>query len=35
MDPNKDGNVTKQELITLFKGMGKNVSEEQIDTMIQ
>ena len=30
MDPNKDGNITNKELKTLFAGMKKDVTDEEI-----
>ena len=35
MDANKDGVVTKDELKTLLKGLGEEVSDEGIDEMIK
>ena len=34
MDANKDGNVTKDELKTLLKGLGEEVTDEVVDEMI-
>ena len=34
MDANKDGVVTKDELKTLLKGLGEDVSDEVVDEMI-
>ena len=35
MDTNKDGVVTKDELTTLLKNLGENVSDDVIDEMIK
>ena len=35
MDANKDGVVTKDELITLLKGLGEDVTDEVVDEMIK
>ena len=35
MDTNKDGVVTKDELMTLLKNLGENVSDDVIDEMIK
>ena len=35
MDANKDGVVTKEELTTLLKGLGEDVTDEVIDEMIK
>ena len=34
MDANKDGVVTKDELRTLLKGLGEDVTDEVVDEMI-
>ncbi len=34
MDANKDGEVTKDELKTLLKGLGEEVTDEVVDEMI-
>ena len=34
MDANKDGVVTKEELRTLLKGLGEEVTDEIVDEMI-
>jgi Ca2+-binding EF-hand superfamily protein len=34
MDANKDGVVTKDELKTLLKGLGEDVTDEVVDEMI-
>ena len=34
MDANKDGVVTKEELKTLLKGLGEEVTDEIVDEMI-
>ena len=34
MDANKDGVVTKDELRTLLKGLGEEVTDEVVDEMI-
>ena len=34
MDANKDGVVTKDELKTLLKGLGEEITEEGIDEII-
>ena len=35
MDANKDGVVTKDELKTLLKGLGEEVTDEVVDEMIK
>ena len=35
MDANKDGVVTKEELTTLLKGLGEDVTDEVVDEMIK
>ena len=35
MDANKDGVVTKDELKTLLKGLGEDVTDEVVDEMIK
>ena len=35
MDTNKDGVVTRDELSTLLKNLGENVSDDVIDEMIK
>ena len=35
MDANKDGVVTKDELVTLLKGLGEDVTDEVVDEMIK
>ncbi len=34
MDANKDGEVTKEELKNLLKGLGEDVTDEVVDEMI-
>ena len=35
MDANKDGVVTREELTTLLKGLGENVTDDVVDEMIK
>ena len=35
MDANKDGVVTKEELKTLLKGLGEDVTDDVVDEMIK
>ena len=35
MDQNKDGKVTRDELVTLLKGLGEDYSPEVVDEMIR
>ena len=35
MDANKDGVVTKEELTTLLKGLGEDVTDDVVDEMIK
>ena len=35
MDANKDGVVTKEELRTLLKGLGEDVTDDVVDEMIK
>ena len=35
MDANKDGEVTKDELKSLLKGLGEDVTDEVVDEMIK
>ena len=35
MDANKDGNVTKDELKNLLKGLGERVTDDVIEKMIE
>jgi Ca2+-binding EF-hand superfamily protein len=35
MDANKDGVVTKDELTTLLKGLGEDVTDDVVDEMIK
>ena len=35
MDANKDGVVTKDELTTLLKGLGENVTDDVVDEMMK